>query len=121
MRIRYARVVEVDSVITVSLAERPVEEGFLLHVMRVAPGESDGFDPELESYELATRDRLCEGGVADWSLEGRRLILHLTSESAEELDIDSVQSFELDVSDDELAQLGEALRLVFSPVGFGEQ
>lgn len=119
MRIQYVNVEEVDSVLTVTLAERHKEEGFLFHVMRVVPGENDGFDPELEDYELATRDHLCEGGVIGWSLEGRRLMLNLTSESAAALDISPAQSFELDVSGDELAQIGDALRLVLSPVGFG--
>lgn len=119
MRIQYANVEEVDSVLTVTLAERNKEKGFLFHMMRVVPGENDGFDPELENYELATRSRLCEGGVVHWSLDGHRMMLNLTSESAAALGIGPTQSFELDVSDDELARIGDALRVVFSPVGFG--
>ena len=82
MRIQYVKVEEVDTVLTITFAERAVEEGFLLHMMRVVPGgENDGFDPELENYELATRDYLCEGGVHDWSLNGANLTLNLTAEA----------------------------------------
>lgn len=112
------RVEEIDTVLTVTLAECAMEEGFLLHVMRVVPGENDGFDPELETYELATRDRLCEGGVREWSLAGSSLVLRLTAEAAAELGIEPFQSFDLQVSDSEVARVHDALRLAFSPVGF---
>jgi len=116
---QYVSIEVVDSVLTVILAERDKEEGFILNVMRVVPGgEKDGFDPELETYEVGTRDMLVSGGVHSWSLDGYDLTFNLTSEAAAQLRIDEVIALELDVADAQLEELRPALELAFSPVGF---
>lgn len=119
MLIRYVNVEEIDTVLTVTFAERPAEGGFLLNIMRVVPGAgNDGFDPEMEDYELATRDHLCEGGVQDWSLNDGELVLNLTSEAAFQLQVGQEHRFQLDISDGDLVRLQEALQIALSPVGF---
>jgi len=119
MLVRYVNIEEVDDVLTLTIAEHVKEEGFLLHIMRVSPDASvDGFDPELEDYELATRDRLCDGGVHDWSFEGSTLTLNLTDEAADHLGIERVQVFELDIPGDDLDRIREVLRIALSPIGF---
>jgi len=122
--IGYAIVEEVDSVLTVTLAEGPGEQGFLLHVMRTVPeDESDpdfesGFDPELEDYEIANAThRAVESCLEDWSLSDGVLRLSFTEEGADELQFPRSLALRLRVADETLRDLDAALTRAFAPVG----
>lgn len=118
MRIRYVTIEEVDAVLTVTFAEGPGEQGFLLHVMRAVPDEEGSFDMELENYELANAAHdVVEGGVAYWSLAGNALRLSLTADAAAELRVAQDLSFELDVPSRTLRELDAALTTALAPVG----
>lgn len=118
MIIRYVNIEVVDAVLTVTLAEGPGEEGFLLHVMRAVPDDDESFDVELEDYELANAaHEITEGGVESWSLTDNRLRLALTSEAAEELHVAQELTFDLDAASTTIRELDSALTTALAPVG----
>jgi hypothetical protein len=121
MLMQYVKLEEIDDVLTLTFAQGPGESGFILNVMRPVPGSDSGaFEPELETYTLVTGDQdcICEGGIHEWSMDGRNLTLSLTDEAAQALGIDRTQSFELAAADDEIGPIRDALELALSPVGF---
>ncbi|GAA3827910.1 hypothetical protein ACFS5L_02795 [Streptomyces phyllanthi] len=113
--IHYTHVEEVDSVLTVTIAEGPGEHGFLLHVMRALPDDG-AFDAELEDYELANANHdVTEAGVEDWSIDGNLLRMRLTSQASTVLGMET--DLCLAVADDAAVEpLRRALLIALAPV-----
>jgi hypothetical protein len=114
--IHCTHVEEVDSVLTITIAEGPGEHGFLLHVMRALPDDG-AFDAELEDCELANADHnVTEAGVDDWSMEGKMLRMRLTPQASTALGMETELS--LAIADDEAIEpLRRALLTALAPVG----
>jgi hypothetical protein len=114
--IRCTRVEEVDSVLTVTLAEGPGEQGFLLRVMRALPGDDEVFDAELETYELAnaTHD-VVEGGVDEWAIDAEVLSVALSAQAASSLQVP--RQLVLKIHGNAVQPVGEALLKALAPIG----
>ncbi|GAA2613592.1 hypothetical protein [Paractinoplanes durhamensis] len=94
----------VDEVMTLTLSEKPEEEGFTVHFMHAT------WEDDEHTHEVANgSDDSAETAVTAWSIADRVLSVTFEPEAAEELGFDEDLELELELPDAGIAEVRRRL------------
>jgi hypothetical protein len=102
--ITFHRYEVVDEVMTLTLAEKPEEEGLVVHFMHAT------WEDDEHTHEVANgADDSAESAVVAWSLSDRLLAVTFDPEAAEDLGFDEEARFELELPAEAVAEVRRRL------------